>query len=480
MLDHVEETSARELCCDAIRTLATDNEELYPRVAKVLKNETYVDDVLSGSFSIEETIKVRDELISVLNSAGFHLMKITANDPNLLSHVPQEALYDSNFLHFHESSSTKTPGVVWNALTDTFSYVVKSIQSHDHMTKRMVLSAVPQLFDPAGWVAPVVIRSNILMQQLWLERIDWDDVLSSDALWLQYCPSDTIEIHGSCDAYQYAMCACVHVRCKTSSPVVFSNLLLAKSKVAPLKPVCLPHLEPNGAFLLARLIKFVISTFDFVISGVTLWTDSSIVLGWLSKPPWTWETYVANRTSRIHDLVPNAIWRHASTHDNPADLGTRGCRPQDLVGNSLWFHNPRWLTNPPESWPERNPLIVTDIGKRKDVQVLHGRLDDTDELDRLSSYSRALKKRFNSEEYEYLERSEPLPRKSALLCLIPFIDDHGVLRVNGRLTDSSLPYNERYPIILPGNSLLCHLYLVHSHQFLGHETMTSDNGTIAT
>lgn len=42
------------------------------------------------------------------------------------------------------------------------------------------------------------------------------------------------------------------------------------------------------------------------------------------------------------------------------------------------------------------------------------------------------------------------------------------MRANGRLTQSSLPYNERYPIILPGNSRFCHLYLSHLHTFLLH------------
>ncbi|XP_075157847.1 uncharacterized protein LOC142231112 [Haematobia irritans] len=475
----------------AIRTLlqlAADSEKSFPTVASILRRETYVDDVLSGGFSIEDTIRNRDDLRTVLKSAGFPLVKIASNDPRLLSNIPQEDLYDSDFLRFHESSSTKTLGVRWNALTDTFSYTLNSIQVCENTTKRKVLSTVAQLFDPAGWIAPIVIRSKILMQQLWLEGLDWDDVLSSDSLakwknlvsdlnhidsvsiprWLQYCPSDTIEIHGFCDASQSAFCACVYVRCKTSKPVVYSNLLLAKSKVAPLKPVCLPRLELNGAFLLARLVNFVLSTSDFKISGITMWTDSSIVLGWLAKPPWTWETYIANRTSQIHDLVPKGVWRHVATYDNPADLGTRGCKPLDLNGNSLWFHGPSWLTNPPSSWPKRNPLEPPHIGKRRHVDVLHGSVEDADELGRFSSYSRALKRRFYFDEFEHLSESKPLPAKSPLQCLNPFIDSNGVLRVNGRLVDSSLPYNERYPIILPGNSRLCHLYLVHLHHFLAH------------
>ncbi|XP_075162876.1 uncharacterized protein LOC142235509 [Haematobia irritans] len=330
----------------AIRTLlqlASDYEEKYPRVAEILRRETYVDDILSGGFSMEEALKAQAELIEVLTQAGFPLKKIIANDPELLSHIPSQDLYDSDVLRFHESSSTKTLGVKWNALSDSFTYSLKPFEYNQLMTKRMVLSAIVQLYDPAGWIAPVIIRSKILMQQLWLEGIGWDDNLSPESQstwdrlvsdlshvnsitiprWLQYCPSDKLEIHGFSDASQAAYCTCVYIRCQTQKIVVFSNLFVAKRKVAPLKPVCLPRLELNGAYLLAKLVKYVVSTLNLKFSAITLWTDSSIVLGWLSKPPWSWETYVANRTAQIHDLVPGGIWRHVPTHDNPADLGTR-------------------------------------------------------------------------------------------------------------------------------------------------------------
>ncbi|XP_075157748.1 uncharacterized protein LOC142231014 [Haematobia irritans] len=523
----------------AIRTLlqlASDYEGKYPRVAEILRRETYVDDILSGGFSMEEALKAQAELIEVLTQAGFPLKKIIANDPELLSHIPSQDLYDSDFLRFHESSSTKTLGVKWNALSDSFTYSLKPFECNQLMTKRMVLSAIAQLFDPAGWIAPVIIRSKILMQQLWLEGIGWDDNLSPESQstwerlvsdlshvnsitiprWLQYCPSDKLEIHGFSDASQAAYCACVYIRCQTQKFVVFSNLLVAKSKVAPLKPVCLPRLELNGAYLLAKLVKYVVSTLNFKFSAITLWTDSSIVLGWLSKPPWSWETYVANRTAQIHDLVPEGIWRHVPTHDNPADLGTRGCRPQDLVDNSLWFNGPNWLTRPHTAWPENNPLVAPEIGKRATVHTYHDAIEEPDILLRFSSYTRALRvisymfrfynnclsriksgsrlsqpfltqhevklvkfrlitlsqSKFYPVEYNNLLQSKLIENKSTLKCLNPFLDQENIMRVNGRLADSSLSYNERYPIILPGNSRLCFLYLSHLHQVLAHADCT--------
>ncbi|GBP03618.1 hypothetical protein EVAR_91305_1 [Eumeta japonica] len=98
-----------------------------------------------------------------------------------------------------------------------------------------------------------------------------------------YTPEDCVEIHGFSDASKSAYCAAVYIRCRTASHTTFSNLLVAKSKVAPIQTVCLPRLELNGAVLLASLVNHVNANLGFNASNIYLWTDSSIVLGWLSK-----------------------------------------------------------------------------------------------------------------------------------------------------------------------------------------------------
>lgn len=211
--------------------------------------------------------------------------------------------------------------------------------------------------------------------------------------------------------------------------------------------------------------------------------------------------------------MPRATWRHVPTHDNPADLGTRGCRPQDLTINPLWWHGPLWLTNPPSEWPKRNPLNPPPTQhSKKIVQSCQVTAQENDILHRFSSYHKALRvlcyvfrffnncrarqeqhishstinltqgeanfvktrliiltqKHFYDDEYKNISNSQPISEKSSLKPLNPFLDPNGIMRVNGRLSDSSLPYNERYPIILPGNSQLCQLYLSLLHTFLAH------------
>lgn len=292
----------------AIRTLhrlAFDSEKEFSKAAYILRNEAYVDDILSGGHSVEEALQSQNELLCTLKSAGFVLKKNTSNDSRLLSHLAPDDLYDSNLLRFYDTSSTKTLGIHWNALMDSFTYSFSTTPVSAKATKRQVLSSVAKLFDPTGWLSPVIIRSKILIQQLWLEGSDWDEPISPDSQsywnlllqdllgveniriprWINFRPSDNVQIHGFCDASTQAYCATIYVRVQTAKSVVFSNLLVAKSKVSPIQPVRLPRLELCGAVTLARLVSYVLNTLNFCKSEITLWSDSSIVLGWLSKPP---------------------------------------------------------------------------------------------------------------------------------------------------------------------------------------------------
>lgn len=45
-----------------------------------------------------------------------------------------------------------------------------------------------------------------------------------------------------------------------------------------------------------------------------------------------------------------------------------------------------------------------------------------------------------------------ISKSSEIIRLTAFIDEKGILRVNGRLQQSTLSYNERHPIIVPRRS----------------------------
>ena len=135
-----------------------------------------------------------------------------------------------------------------------------------------------------------------------------------------------------------------------------------------------------------------------------LWTDSSIVLGWLQKSPNSLKTFVENRVPKIMSITSNSNRKHVKTENNPEDLDTRGCTPDELIETDLWWHGPTWLSESCKPWSEPKAIEPTDIESKK-VSTYHLnvslndngknntllREENEDVLKRVSSFGRALR-----------------------------------------------------------------------------------------
>ncbi|XP_011172996.1 uncharacterized protein LOC105205342 [Solenopsis invicta] len=114
-----------------------------------------------------------------------------------------------------------------------------------------------------------------------------------------------------------------------------------------LKNVLTELLELCSAVLLARLINNVKRTLTVPIDEIRAWSDSMVVLYWLRGDSNRWKPFVGNQVSEITDILPAIHWRHVKSSENPADLISRGATPTQLLDNSLWWHGPKWLCDPP-------------------------------------------------------------------------------------------------------------------------------------
>ncbi|XP_029164536.1 uncharacterized protein LOC114943088 [Nylanderia fulva] len=162
----------------AIRTLhqlAADEEARYPRGVRALRQDCYVDDVVTGADSLADAIKLQQELQSLCMAGGFPLRKWAANNQQVLTGIPPEHRLQRGPRSW-EGESHATLGLRWHPQGDWFSFTIRPRSTTD-LTKRRVLAETARLFDPMGWLAPVVIRAKILIQSTWLQRLDWDSPL---------------------------------------------------------------------------------------------------------------------------------------------------------------------------------------------------------------------------------------------------------------------------------------------------------------
>ena len=296
--------------------------------------------------------------------------------PKLLRAAPEA--YDID-RHDH---SIKTLGVQWNPIDDCLLFNIAAT-SDSSVTKRLILQEKARIFDPLGWLAPAIFKLKCLIQHCWLQPLGWDDEVPEPILseWSQGRESlleleqlrigrcilskdcSSIELHVFGDASEKAYAAAVYIKSGSQT-----RLLTAKTRVAPVKTVSLPRLELCGAVLGARLlvaVKTALIPLNVEVSDTIAWTDSTIVLSWLSDHPRNWACYVANRVSEIQTAIAPSAWRHVPSKDNPADDASRGILATHLIKRQLWWNGPDWLKDDPEKWPARICVPTLTAPKRK-------------------------------------------------------------------------------------------------------------------
>ncbi|XP_039304360.1 uncharacterized protein LOC120357592 [Solenopsis invicta] len=382
--------SAPYLSMRVLRQLCEDEGSAFPLAVSILNNSIYVDDVLFGTDSVSAIQSTRQQLNALLLKGGFHLRKWTSNYDELLSEILVSDRLEDNSVEFDEDSSFKVLGISWSPILDRFHFRIQ-IPEFPVISKRSVLSAISRFFDPLGWIASVVITAKIFMQELWLRKVDWDSLLSSDLeeRWTEYSHSLTdlkeisiprwtnqsnsdlgIELHGFADASTRAYAAVVYIRIIHTRSSFGVTLLACKSKVAPIKTVSVPRLELCAATLLARFLKNIVSTLRLSSVPVYCWSDSMITLAWIKQHPNTWKTFISNRVSEIQTSLPQAQWLFVGSKENPADCASRGISVQELKSHSLWWSGPQWLQSPSTVWSEQPSSLRSDGNmERRSVPV---------------------------------------------------------------------------------------------------------------
>lgn len=515
-----------------LKHLAKENESLFPLGSQFIMRDFYVDDGVTSIADVDEAIQLAKEAQRLCAMGGLRLHKFVCNNAKVLESIaPSERATEVKALDlaFSDSSLERALGIHWHIESDSFRFHARLKDQPE--TRRGILSTVASLYDPLGLIAPFLLTGKRVLQEMCRHGTGWDDPLISklQPVWRSwksdlanldkitiprcYVPADfgkvtKRELHHFSDASTYGYGQCSYLRHVNGNGTVHCALIMAKSRVAPIKAVTIPRLELTAAVVSVAASNTLKE--ELGISGIDeyFWTDSKVVLGYINNESRRFHTFVSNRIQKIHLSTTPQQWRYVSTDKNPADLASRGSSASKLL-TSNWFTGPKFLWEKEVS-PEVEVIPEIPVGdpEVKRVQALN--LESAEQVtlpDRLSKFSswckvkqavarllrrtksdkstshstvqeredaqriiiRDLQKRVYRDEIQLLSNGLQLSRQSKLFRLDAFLDKDGILKVGGRLKNASLPASQKHPMIIPKDHHITRMIIAHHHEQVKHQ-----------
>ena len=339
------------------------------------------------------------------------------------------------------------------------------------------------------------------------------------------------------DAFESAYGSVVYSRCTYEDGSFSSNIIAAKTRIAPTTATSIPRLELMGAVISVRITSRIAKVLNEHMNDCIFWSDSFNVLWWVQGRS---REFIANRVGEIQTSTCPEQWRYIPTAQNPADCVTRGMSAANLVKIDTWWRRPEFLRQGEEKWPacksfekptgdvELKRCATTTLNMQASPFIDTAYLTVTVGADNLNfpldpshfsswlwlqrvlswvnrSINNCLKFRTDREygellsselkndelqliryaqqtefldEWAAFSRGRQLSSNSKIIALQPKIDDDGLIRSDGRLQNAKfLSYDVRYPVILPRNSRITKLIVKEFHGMGNHASGT--NQTLA-
>ncbi|XP_071081761.1 uncharacterized protein [Haliotis cracherodii] len=352
---------------------AKSMEKELPLAAATVEKSTYMDDNMDSVDTNSKAIELYKQLQQLWRTAGMHARKWVSNSVQVLQEIPEEDRLKEINIQMSELPSVKALGLLWNAESDEFRFSFMSLKQDIKMTKRNFLKETAKLFDPLGFLGPFIIRARVLLQEMWISGVNWDETLSPDLeqkAWSWYLEIEKLcsvkiprglevsldtskmKLHTFVDASEAAFGAVVYLVTTREDDTKSSYLVASKCHVAPLKAVSMPRLELLAAVLGVRLLLAITKALELPSQRATLWSDSQNVLWWIKRQSRCFKPFVANRIGYIQEHTNISQWKYVPSKLNAADILSRGVDAEALL-TEKWLNGPEFMTHDETEWPKQ-------------------------------------------------------------------------------------------------------------------------------
>ncbi|XP_028415663.1 uncharacterized protein LOC114539026 [Dendronephthya gigantea] len=360
----------------------------------------YVDDLVSGGETVAKAKQLKEISTEIFEDGTFQLHKWHSNVPEL-EQTPTTSSVEDTFAK-QQLGATSSPstilGLSWDKDQDVIQVEIPAEKAQP--TKRGILGKIAKIYDPLRIIAPVTLQGKLLYRDCCDRKVAWDARLPSDleGRWLKWETSlpnhvnaprslaqfqekiEDVKLHAFGDASGYGVAASVFAVVKQQSGIS-QGLVAAKSRLAK-KNLTIPRLELVSAHMATNLVHNIREALDgFPVSQVFGWLDSTVALHWI-RGGGEFKQFVGNRVRKIQEKS-YIQWRHVSSEENPADLGSRGGKVSEK--EHLWWKGPKWLPIQ-DTWPSDivtnpNPETIAEIKPLKSLFKIA--VQEPDEFDQL-------------------------------------------------------------------------------------------------
>lgn len=234
----------------------------------------YVGDFVKSVRTVNEASSLASEVTCLLSEAGFRLMKWMSNSREVLSEIPDgEQARPTLDLDLEDLSVERTLGVQWDEEKDVFLFKVRV--PHQPPTKREILPAVSSLYDPMGFVCPIILKAKTILQKLWKLNLGWDDEIREDLpnhwnkwkyefsalsqVQVRRChlvngTVRDISLHLFSDASEDGYGMSAYLRFVYASGTARCSCLVGRSR----RPISIPRLELQAATLSVKIYRVLV------------------------------------------------------------------------------------------------------------------------------------------------------------------------------------------------------------------------------
>ena len=372
-----------------------NNAEEFPAAKEALTSNSYVDNVFLGDDNekgIKEKIK---ETEHVAGMGGFNFK------PWVVSYQDVSDVQVGPGLPPAYENTEKALGVFWNVKLDKLFIKVqiegkkrKIVISLNNfienpalkLTVRCCLSLHARCYDPIGLILPVKMVGNLLfretIQSLAASRqegetkLPWDKEVTDELRdsWLDYFkmlegikdvsfprsvkpasadPSIKPTVVTFSDGNMNAFGAVAYLLWTLEDGSKEARLVTSKAKLGPLlgKGEVVKN-ELSGATFAVRIKSWIIENSTLNLSDHLPFVDSQIVQHMVKKEDYHLNTFAGLRVKEIGQKSDVTSWLHIPSKDNyVSDILTKGADPSSIKEGSEWQCGPKWLTQPPDTWP---------------------------------------------------------------------------------------------------------------------------------